>query len=73
MKGLKVILVLIVTLIILSSVGNGALASHSGTRTPVTHVINILFENHTFDNFFGIYPDDPTQLILLLLLIYQNP
>lgn len=30
----------------------------NNTRTPIRHVINIFFENHSFDNFFGIYPQD---------------
>jgi phospholipase C len=26
------------------------------TTTPITHVIVVMFENHTFDNYFGSYP-----------------
>src|SRR6266705_2314220 len=28
----------------------------STTTTPITHVVIIMMENHTFDNFFGQFP-----------------
>ena len=28
----------------------------AAAASPITHVINVMFENHTFDNFFGAYP-----------------
>ena len=28
----------------------------SGTTTPIKHVVVLYFENHSFDNLFGIYP-----------------
>ncbi len=31
----------------------------SQPKTPIKHVIEIMMENHTFDNLFGIYPNDP--------------
>ncbi|WP_054849257.1 alkaline phosphatase family protein [Vulcanisaeta sp. JCM 14467] len=31
-------------------------ASQLSTRTPIKHVIIIFLENHSFDNFFGVYP-----------------
>lgn len=43
------------------STGAPAYASTSPTETPITHLINIYFENHTFDNYFGVYPLDPSS------------
>ncbi len=34
--------------------GNGPGAG--GTRTPVKHVIEVMMENHSFDNMLGVYP-----------------
>jgi len=28
----------------------------AGTRTPISHVVFVMMENHSFDNFFGTYP-----------------
>jgi phospholipase C len=53
--------------------------NQQGTRTPISHVIFVMMENHSFDNFFGTYPDSangtnnlgievPTNLLNL-----QNP
>ncbi|WP_054852984.1 alkaline phosphatase family protein [Vulcanisaeta distributa] len=30
------------------------------TRTPIKHVIIIFLENHSFDNIFGVYPNNGT-------------
>ncbi|WP_148678163.1 alkaline phosphatase family protein [Vulcanisaeta distributa] len=30
------------------------------TKTPIKHVIIIFLENHSFDNFFGVYPTNGT-------------
>src|SRR5664279_1982670 len=30
---------------------------HAETRTPIKHVVIIIPENRTFDNYFGTYPD----------------
>jgi phospholipase C len=29
----------------------------AATRTPISHVIIVMMENHSFDNFFGTYPE----------------
>lgn len=58
MSGIKTISILVIVSILLLPVASAAI-SPQGTKTPITHVINIYFENHTFDNFFGIYPRDP--------------
>lgn len=46
-------------LLLVSACAPAAYATAGGTRTPIKHVINIFLENHTFDNYFGIYPSDP--------------
>ena len=48
--GLSVILVVALAL----SPGN--MAARSNTATPINHVIVIMQENHSFDNYFGTYP-----------------
>lgn len=58
MKKAAVIWVLFVLLILLLPFGSYAVESHQ-PKTPIKHVINIYLENHTFDNFFGIYPYSP--------------
>src|SRR6266567_9379019 len=30
--------------------------AHASSSTPITHVVYIMMENHTFDNFFGRFP-----------------
>ncbi len=30
--------------------------NETSTRTPISHVIFVMMENHSFDNFFGTYP-----------------
>ncbi len=39
---------------------HGAEASpdSNGTRTPIKHVVEIMMENHSFDNLFGVYPSN---------------
>ncbi|AHC51955.1 phosphoesterase [Sulfolobus acidocaldarius SUSAZ] len=49
------ILVFVFLLIALLLISNIAYAENE-TRTPIKHVIIIFMENHSFDNFFGVYP-----------------
>ena len=35
---------------------SAAVATASGTATPIKHVVVIMMENHSFDNLFGLYP-----------------
>lgn len=59
---MRYIIVFILIIIIISFIGPNVSANYaSGTRTPIKHVINILFENHSFDNLFGIYPRDTSS------------
>jgi len=56
----KYLIVLISILVILTFLAPAVNASVTPTtKTPIKHVINIFFENHTFDNFFGMYPENP--------------
>ncbi|HEX4919327.1 MAG TPA: alkaline phosphatase family protein [Candidatus Bathyarchaeia archaeon] len=45
----------ILAIIVLSTLSQGARAA-PGTATPIQHVIIIMQENHSFDNYFGTYP-----------------
>jgi phospholipase C len=35
-------------------------------KTPIKHIIIIMNENHAFDNFYGVYPNVPSQYALNL-------
>lgn len=35
----------------------GASSSEAGTNTPIKHIIVVMQQNHTFDNYFGTYPN----------------
>ncbi len=54
--ALAVTLAFLMTLFL--PLAHGALPSPSSnsTRTPIKHVVEIMMENHSFDNLFGVYP-----------------
>src|SRR5579875_3856688 len=57
------VLVLAVLLFFLLVFSNESFFSESGfaqtaTSTPIDHIVIIMMENHSFDNIFGVYPDD---------------
>jgi phospholipase C len=62
MKRTKLVGVLSIIFILVLSAGTPRVyASTDNTKTPIKHLINIFLENHTFDNYFGIYPSDPSS------------
>jgi phospholipase C len=52
----RALLCLLVSLILLLSYMSGAQISAANGVTPIKHVIYIVQENHSFDNYFGTYP-----------------
>jgi phospholipase C len=60
MKKFVILVVIIVSIIVILPAVSGSLFQPV-EKTPIKHVINIFFENHTFDNFFGIYPENPSS------------
>lgn len=58
-KAVLLIALLISIIVVLPSV-SGSISLQT-EKTPIKHVINIYFENHTFDNFFGTYPRNPSS------------
>ena len=44
----------------------------TGTQSPIKHVIEILMENHTFDNIFGAYSTNHLLENLTTSIIQQN-
>lgn len=42
--------------VLLGSLGSGPAVTPPGARTPVQHVVEIMMENHGFDNLFGTFP-----------------
>lgn len=57
LKKIMPLLFLFTLLLSTSSVGSAS-ASHSAseTSTPIEHLIVVMQQNHTFDNYFGTYP-----------------
>jgi phospholipase C len=59
-KGVRRLLPILALLLLLSSPVGSVLAAASVTSssqpTPIKHIFIFVEENHTFDNFFGIYP-----------------
>lgn len=56
-KSVTVILAAIMLLTVLVPVSSATQTTPtSRTLTPIKHVVEIMMENHAFDNFFGIYP-----------------
>ena len=35
----------------------GAASTANATRTPIKHFVTLMQENHSFDNYFGTFPD----------------
>ena len=64
MKMATAVYVSSVLFMLVVSAGTPAYASRGRTRTPIRHLTNIYFENHTFDNFFV----DPIVLLVLSLV-----
>jgi phospholipase C len=72
MKKTGFVIVLLISIIIILPAVSGSV-SQQGERTPIKHVINIYFENHTFDNFFGTYPDNPSSANQTLISQIAKP
>ena len=54
---LKISAVTVAALLVLQVLaGSAAAASGPSAVTPIRHVVNIMLENHSFDNVFGLYP-----------------
>ncbi len=47
-------------LVAFAPVADAAAQGSGSTKTPIKHVIEIMFENHSFDNLFGTYPGPAT-------------
>ena len=62
-----------ILVVLLVSAGSPAQATPGQTRTPIKHLINIYLENHTFDNFFGVYPRDPSSTNQSLVASLSSP
>jgi phospholipase C len=61
-RATKAIGAIVLLVILLVPLGTPSYAlSTNSTKTPIRHLINVFFENHTFDNYFGTYPVDPSS------------
>jgi len=60
-NGASIICLFLIMLILAGSLFTVSTASDE-TQTPIKHVIYIMMENHSFDNFFGVYPGNSTSL-----------
>jgi phospholipase C len=61
MKRATAAATLSILFVLLLSAGIPSAYAAGGTRTPITHLVNIYLENHTFDNYFGAYPADSSS------------
>ena len=62
MNGARLVGTFSIVIMLAFSAGiSRAYAGSEDTRTPIKHLINIYLENHTFDNYFGTYPIDPSS------------
>ncbi len=52
----KVVALAVIASMVLTGVSILPVSSASGTETPITHVVIIIQENHTFFNYWGDYP-----------------
>ncbi len=55
-RGESVAPALLMTLLFISALPQVAISSHPSQATPVQHIVIIMQENHSFDNYFGTYP-----------------
>ena len=74
MKKVAVALAILMFFTIFVSYNSTASTSPTKTETPITHVIEIMMENHAFDNIFGKYPCDSntssSQTLINSFIIY---
>lgn len=55
-RGAKVGAAVVLAVLCVQVLAGVSFGSSNGTATPIKHVINIMMENHSFDNIFGLYP-----------------
>lgn len=55
-----IMLLLLMVVVCTFSIPVANAATPGGTSTPIKHVIIITMENHSFDNLFGTYPNNPS-------------
>lgn len=78
-KSLKKVLSLVLTIVIIVSfllipISKAIeISSQNNTKTPIKHVIDIMFENHSFDNLFGIYPNNGSSSQSNIIQSIQRP
>lgn len=57
-KCISAVFAVMIVLTVLIPVTSGAAGlSSADTKTPIKHVVEIMMENHAFDNIFGVYPN----------------
>lgn len=56
MKRLILMTILLTSLLGLQAAGSGVAAVEPQSSTPIQHLIVLMQQNHTFDNYFGTYP-----------------
>ena len=71
----KFMAVLVVSLFVLQALAASSVSFGQGaaTETPIKHVVNIMMENHSFDNIFGLYPTMNSSHPDALMASLQKP
>ncbi|MCL6090996.1 MAG: alkaline phosphatase family protein [Candidatus Thermoplasmatota archaeon] len=59
--SIKLISVFVLALMILPMVSENTASNTDTTKTPIKHLIILMMENHSFDNLFGVYPNNPAN------------
>ena len=58
MKKIALVLAILMVVTVFGTYNSSATVPSVTTETPITHVVEIMMENHAFDNIFGKYPCD---------------
>ena len=58
MKKIALVLAILMVVTVFGTYNSSATVPSVTTETPITHVVEIMMENHAFDNIFGKFPCD---------------
>jgi phospholipase C len=59
--------------LLFSSSFHSVSSGQNETRTPISHAVFVMMENHSFDNFFGVYPTSNQSNVSAIVSQIQKP